>query len=102
MIKIYFYIFLKTNCFVFSEQEENLFFFGDFRYSDLNNIQRRKRFWKVTQESMKKYKKLNKYNQCKIRRQGAKIKNLNNLLEELLKQKKISLSQSFVLKVDNL
>lgn len=75
-------------------------YFGDFKFSDLDNMQRRKRFWKISHETIRKYKKVNRYNQCKINRQKKKIKSLNNLLDELLKQKKISAAQSLVLKVD--
>ncbi|CAH1974406.1 unnamed protein product [Acanthoscelides obtectus] len=69
-------------------------YFGDFEISDLNNVQHRKRFWKTVH----KYKKINKYNQCKIRRQRNKIKSLNSLVDELLKEKRISAAQSIVLK----
>ncbi|XP_050500037.1 uncharacterized protein LOC114338710 isoform X7 [Diabrotica virgifera virgifera] len=73
-------------------------YFGDFKLSDLDNTQFRMRFWKVAQETVDKYRKLIKYNQCQIRRQGKKIKSLKILLDELLKEKKISAAQSLVLK----
>ncbi|CAH1981873.1 unnamed protein product [Acanthoscelides obtectus] len=75
-------------------------YFGDFKISDLNNVKRRKRFWKTAHETVHKYKKINKYNQCKIRRQRNKIKSLNSLVYELHKEKRISAAQSIVLKVD--
>ncbi|CAH1993452.1 unnamed protein product [Acanthoscelides obtectus] len=68
-------------------------YFGDFKISDLNNVQRQKRFWKTAHETVHKYKKINKYNQCKIRRQRNKIKSLNSLVDELLKEKRISAAQ---------
>ncbi|CAH1992777.1 unnamed protein product [Acanthoscelides obtectus] len=70
-------------------------YFGDFKISDLNNVQRQKR--KSAHETVHKYKKINKYNQCKIRRQRNKIKSLNSLADALLKEKRISAAQSIVL-----
>ncbi|CAH1973031.1 unnamed protein product [Acanthoscelides obtectus] len=67
-------------------------YFGDFKISDLNNVQRRKRFWKTAHETVHKYKKINKYNQCKISRQRNKLKSLNSLVDDLLKEKRISRS----------
>ncbi|CAH1965969.1 unnamed protein product [Acanthoscelides obtectus] len=75
-------------------------YFGDFKISDLNNVQRRKRFWKTAHETVHKFQKINKYNQCKIRSQRNKIKSLNSLVDELPKEKRISAAQSIVLKVD--
>ncbi|CAH1991940.1 unnamed protein product [Acanthoscelides obtectus] len=75
-------------------------FFGDFKFSDLSNLQRRKRFWKITHETVYKYRKMIKYNKCTIRRQKDKINSLNSLVDQLCEEKKISAAQSLVLKVD--
>lgn len=74
-------------------------FFGDFIESNLDNSERRKRFWKVATKTVSKYKRANKYYQCKIRRQRKKINSVNNLLEQLRKAEKISFDQMSVLKV---
>nr|CAI5826561.1 unnamed protein product [Callosobruchus analis] len=60
-----------------------LVYFGDFEVSDFDNMQRKKHFWKGTHEIVQKYKKVNKYNLCKIDRQRKKMKSLNNLLDQM-------------------
>lgn len=77
---------------------EGIFFFGDFKESDLQLPERRRRFWKVANQT--KYKKMNEYYQCKIIRLKQKIKNLNGLIDELTKSKKLLSDQSFILKVN--
>lgn len=67
--------------------------------SDLNNSEKRLTFFKVSQETVKEYRKLGKYYQCKIRRQKSKIQNLNSLLKTLNNEKKLSSSQLQVLEV---
>ena len=66
----------------------------------MNHAKRRNRFWKIANETVFKYKKQNKYYQCKIRRQKQKIQSLNGLLDELINRQKISSTQLLVLKVD--
>ncbi|XP_072386045.1 uncharacterized protein [Diabrotica undecimpunctata] len=73
-------------------------YFGDFKLSDLNNMQHRRKFWKIAHETVYKYIKVNKYNQYKINKQRNRIKSLNSLVDKLLKEKKISEAQSLVLK----
>uniref|UniRef100_A0A6P7G7S1 Uncharacterized protein LOC114338709 n=1 Tax=Diabrotica virgifera virgifera TaxID=50390 RepID=A0A6P7G7S1_DIAVI len=73
-------------------------YFGDFKLSDMTNVQRQMRFWKIAHETVDKYRKVKKYNQCKVSRYRNRIKSLNSLLDELLKEKKISAGQSLVLK----
>ncbi|CAG9827202.1 unnamed protein product [Diabrotica balteata] len=73
-------------------------YFGDFKLSDLNNMQYRRKFWKIAHETVYKYIKVNKCNQYKISKQRKRIKSLNSLLDKLLKEKNISEAQSLVLK----
>ncbi|VEN59235.1 unnamed protein product [Callosobruchus maculatus] len=73
-------------------------YFEDFKFHDLNNMQRRKKFWEISHEHVQKYRKVNKYNLCRISRLKKKLESLNRLVDELLKEKKITAAQSFVLK----
>ncbi|CAH1999228.1 unnamed protein product [Acanthoscelides obtectus] len=73
-------------------------FFGDFKESDLDDVQKRKRFWKVAHHTIAKSRRNIRYYQCIARRQKKKIKSLNLLLDELMEKEKISSQQLMVLK----
>lgn len=85
--------------FYFFRNRRDPVFFGDFKESDLRLPERRTKFWKIANETVSKYKKMNKYYQCKIKRLKEKIRNLNVLIDELTKNQKLSSEQSFILKV---
>lgn len=85
---------------IFFRNRRDPVFFGDFEESDLQLPERRRKFWKIANQTVSKFKKMNKYYQCKINRLKQRIKNLNVLIDELTKRKKLFSDQSFILKVD--
>lgn len=72
---------------------------GDFNETDLQNPTNRHRYWKISQETIRKQKNTIKVLQNKTRRYKSKINSLNSLLDDLKQKNKLTAQSSLILKV---
>jgi len=73
--------------------------FGDFKVDDLNTPRKRKRYWDVSQQTVKKYKSKTKLLRDKNIWLQKRVKNLSQLINHLKEERKISDNCFSVLKV---
>lgn len=73
---------------------------GDFNETDLQNPTNRHRYWKISQETIRKQKNTIKVLQNKTRRYKSKMNSLNSLLDDLKQKNKLTAQSSLILKVN--
>lgn len=73
--------------------------FGDFEASDLDTPRKRKRYWKLSQQTVLKYRKHVKELQNKNYWLRKRVKNLTQLVDHLKNEQKISDGCYSILKV---
>ncbi|XP_044749195.1 THAP domain-containing protein 2-like isoform X2 [Coccinella septempunctata] len=79
-------------------KRQNPIYMGDFEEDDLQNPVKRRKYWEISQATLRKQQKTIKMLRIKTRRYENKISSLNSLLDDLKEKNKLTAQSSLILK----